>query len=270
MQKNVLVALIGMVLVSPLYAVTDCVDETYTITYDCGDGTVASGKTLPEPQTATYGESVTLARLVSADRLGNLNQLTCVTPTGKAWGGISIYADGERVATYGINTAVTFTYNFTSDIVVRPNWVGPATPDDLRAAMGSGGNGADGYEFSQTLGYTINSPSGTEIGTWRAYYDFGYVDGDALCVGYSETDFTSTGVALYIPRKQDLAYEDRHEDYYGNVCYCRAKIDGVDSPWVFRFISSWEGCDNNCEHNCVDYFIGVEWYRSTVLTGLYE
>ena len=273
MMRKVLMSLVGIMAVLPLYAVTDCVNETYTIKYDCGAGTVADGKTLPESQTVTYGETVTLERLATADRFwGSLSSLICTAPDGLAWGGIAIYVGDNRVATYGTNTAVSFVYNFTSDITVRPNWVGPATADDLRAAMGSGGNGADGYEWSQTMGYSAHSPNRETIGTWRAYYDFGYVEGDALCTTYMESDFTSTGGAIYIPRKQDLDNADRSEPYYGNVCYCRVKnVPGLDfTPWVFRFSSSWEGCDNNCEGNCADYFAGVEWYRSTVLTGLYE
>lgn len=265
------VFLFGVLMSGAAMAVADCVNETYTITYSCGAGTVNTdaGKVLPEPQTAVYGQNVTTQSMCANDRIRNLNNLTCVAPDGMAWGGYAIYVDGKKVSTHTTNGAFTFKYLFNSDIEIQPNWVGPASLEDLRVGTGSAQTG--GYNFNYVLGWTFDTVGDGVVGTWRTYYGFGYVDGDALCSSYRESDWQTEGAPVFIPNKQDLVGDDRVEDYWGYNCYCRIASENISfRPWVFRSATSSAGCDNNCESMCADYFTGFELFRSVVLTGLYE
>ena len=269
MLNKCCISLFGILLSGAAMAVTDCVNETYTITYSCGAGTVNTdaGKTLPDAQIAQYGQNVTIQALCSNDRVRSVKNLTCVAPDGMAWGGYAIYVDGKKVSSHTTNGAFTFKYLFNSDIEIQPNWVGPASLDDLRAATGAAAN--------YLLGWSYQSGGSANMGTWRVYYGFGFIEGDAMCSNYRETDWYDEGSPVFIPIKQDLVPEDeaRTEDTWGVNCYCRiTNPDTGFNPWVFRS-PDWDnsaGCDENCELMCADYISGVERFRNSVLTGLYE
>lgn len=256
MQNKILVALIGVMVATGAWAVADCAMETYNVTYSCGDGTLADGKTLPETSTATYGETVTVSAIGLKD---------CNPPSDEyKYGGQSIYVNGQQVADSGrwnwkyyqnTGTAAgfSFKYLFLSDIEIRPKWVKAMTKENTNAYLGSY---VDGY--TSELGVTWNhdqrdSNLGSETdgdvpGYWAAHYPWGWMEGEAVCTPFYENDWLSEGRPFYVPVEQDKVVEQ----IWGYNCYCRVTAP-FESKWMFRFSNGWYGCDVNCEATCADY-----------------
>lgn len=256
MQNKIIFVLIGVFVVTGAWAVADCAMETYNVTYSCGDGTLAEGKTLPEATTATYGATVTLSAI---------DRVVCNPPSDEyKYGGQSIYVNGKQVAdsgrwnwTYyqGMGSAVgfSFKYLFLTDIEVQPKWVKAVTPENTNAYLGSY---YDSYTSEQGLTW-VSDPRDKDVwsetdgdvpGYWAAYYPWGWVEGEAICTGYSEGDWKSQGRPFYVAVGQEKIIEQ----IWGLNCYCRITAP-FESKWFYRFSEGWQACDVNCEATCADY-----------------
>ena len=256
MKNNLLFALVGVLLSTGAWAVADCAMETYNVTYSCGEGTLADGKTLPETSTVKYGETVTVSAI---------DRKICNPPSDEyKYGGQSIYVNGQQVADSGrwnwvyyqdVGTApgFKFKYLFLTDIEVQPKWVKAVTPENINAYLGS-------YYASYTseLGLTwdhdprdsnLNAETDGDVpGYWAVHFPWGWLEGEATCTGYSEDDWRSVGRPFYVAIDQDKIVEQT----WGLNCWCRVTAP-FESSWFFRFSEGWQACDINCEATCADY-----------------
>lgn len=243
------VALILCLICFDAFAVADCVKETFKIKYDCGEGTLAEGATLPAEMAVAYGQTVTTSPIPIA---------TCVPPSDEyRYGGQAIYQNGKQLSVSamadqrfyqnpGTPAALTFQYLFVTDITIQPKWVKNPNADMVRAYFGSE---TRGYTSEMALSWIHDSSSVSEPGTWEIYYPWGWVSGESRCAGTIDQDWNNQNAPFYVPVQQD----NITETYWGVFCYCRM-VQPVESKWIFRFQSSSQGCDGNCEGTCADYF----------------
>lgn len=268
MKNKLLFVLVVFLFSTGAWAVSDCVMEKYNVTYSCGDGTLADGKTLPAAATATYGETVTLSA-IGVD--------LCTPPSDEyKYAGQSIYMDGVQVADSGqwnwvyyqdpsTPKGFSFEYLFVGDIEVRPKWAKIATQDNMNAYLGAPDNTycrqdsnwkSDGYSKNIGMTYTFETYDtnyGAEVaqdavGTWTAYYPWGWISGESVCSGYNEQEWMNSA-PFYVAVDQDSVKEQQ----WGIYCYCRVTAP-FESKWFWRTnAGGWSSCDINCESICGDY-----------------
>ncbi|MBE6457508.1 MAG: hypothetical protein E7011_01730 [Alphaproteobacteria bacterium] len=200
-----------------------CVKTTYNVVYSCGAGTESG--TLPADGVANYNTSFTPAALTSA----------CTPPTGYRISGWSVYIDGVEYA----YTTSSFTYSFTSDVVIQPHYLSDpsgviATPADLAANLGVGGT-------------TYTYVSGAS-GTWHAVFPYGIVNGVSKCTTVMPEN-TAYGWNSGLIATDQSAIENATAG--GQYCYCKMTEPNIAaSPWVFRYD---RGYASYCASDCASY-----------------
>ena len=211
-----------------------CVKTTYNVVYSCGAGTESG--TLPDDVVVNYNTSFTPAALTSA----------CTPPTGYRISGWSVYIDGVEHA----YTTSSFTYSFTSDVVIQPHYLSDpsvviATPADLAANLGVGGT-------------TYTYVSGAS-GTWQAVFPYGIVNGVSKCTTVKPEN-TATGYYTGWIATDQSAIENAAAG--GQYCYCKLTEPNIAaSPWVFnrdRGLAS--SCASYCALYCGSYVHDVRDY----------
>ena len=200
-----------------------CVKTTYNVVYSCGAGTESG--TLPADGVANYNTSFTPAALTSA----------CTPPTGYKISGWSVYIDGVEHA----YTTSSFTYSFTSDVVIQPHYVSDpsgviATSVDLAANLGVAGTS-----------YTkVNGASGT----WQVVFPYGIVNGVSKCTTIKPEN-TAYGYYTGLIATDQSAIENATAG--GQYCYCKLTEPNVAaSPWVFYYVY---GNASSCASDCANY-----------------
>ncbi|MBR3930343.1 MAG: hypothetical protein IKJ62_02060 [Alphaproteobacteria bacterium] len=199
-----------------------CVKTTYNVVYSCGAGTESG--TLPADAVANYNVSFTPATLTSA----------CTAPSGYKISGWSVYIDGVEHA----YTTSSFTYSFTSDVVIQPHYVSNpsgviATSADLAANLGVAGTS-----------YTkVNGASGT----WQVVFPYGIVNGVSKCTNIKPAN-TADGYYTGLIADYD-AIEGASAG--GQYCYCKMTEPYIAaSPWVVHY---GYGAASNCASYCANY-----------------
>ena len=221
-----------------------CVKTTYNVVYSCGAGTESG--TLPADVVVNYNTSFTPAALTSV----------CTPPTGYKISGWSVYIDGVEHA----YTTSSFTYSFTSDVVIQPHYLSDpsvviATPADLAANLGVGGT-------------TYTYVSGAS-GTWQAVFPYGIVNGVSKCTTVMPEN-TAKGYNSGLIADYD-AIEGASAG--GQYCYCKMTEPNIAaSPWVFdRDFRAASNCVYDCAYYCGgnvrdDYDSG-RLFRASVFAG---
>ena len=199
-----------------------CVKATYNVIYSCGDGTESG--TLPADGVANYNTSFTPADLTSA----------CTPPTGYYISGWAIYINNTQVA----YITSSFTYSFTSDVVIQPHYVSDpsgviATSADLAANLGVGGT-----SYTYVRGAS---------GTWQAVFPYGVVNGVSKCTDIKPEN-TADGYYTGLIATDQSAIENAVAG--GRYCYCKMTEPYIAaSPWV---LGADYGARLSCRSNCAD------------------
>ena len=220
-----------------------CVKTTYNVIYGCGDGTEIG--TLPADAVANYNTSFTPATLTSA----------CKAPPWYKISGWSVYIDGVEHA----YTTSSFTYSFTADSLITPNYVPNssaviATPADLAVNL--------------QVSPSSSSSKPAASGTWQAMFPYGIVNGVSKCTKISPEN-TATGDNSGLIATNQSAIENATAG--GTYCYCKMTEPYVAaSPWVFaNTYSRAEKCASSC--SCPSYlFTGGDngrRFRASVFAG---
>ena len=204
-----------------------CVKTTYNVVYSCGAGTESG--TLPADVIVNYNTSFTPAALTSA----------CTPPTGYKISGWSVYIDGVEHA----YTTSSFTYSFTSDVVIQPHYLSDpsgviATSADLAANLGVGGT-------------TYTYVSGAS-GTWQAVFPYGIVNGVSKCTTIKPEN-TAYGYYTGLIATDQSAIENATAG--GQYCYCKMTEPYIAaSPWVFYHDVGFASvCASRCAYYCGAY-----------------
>lgn len=197
-----------------------CVGETFNVTYDCGDGVAV--KTLPAATTATYGDVFTPELLDTA---------YCIPPSGMAISGIEVWSGNEYNGAFS-TSAAEFEFYYSSDIVIKPHYVGPASADDIWRLRGVAGSSSVYDKTAQT---------------WTTYFPYGYVSGVAKCTDFAQASVVD-GWSVGIIASDQATIENAADN--GRYCYCKMTEPLVAaSPWVF-FRDFGSGCASSCAHGC--------------------
>lgn len=201
------------------YAET-CVVETFNVTYDCGDGVAV--RALPSATTATYG-GVFTPELLDATY--------CTPPSGMAISGIEVWPGNEYNGAFS-TSGDKFEFYYTSDIVIKPRYVGPASADIIWRLRGVG-----------VLSYVYDK----RAQTWTTYFPYGYVSGVAKCTSVvpgNTTPGSNTGLIA--------DYDTIENASAGRYCYCKMTEPLVAaSPWVYCWdLSTADSCKSWCAYYC--------------------
>lgn len=199
-----------------------CVGETFNVTYDCGDGVAV--KTLPAATTATYGDVFTPELLDTA---------YCTPPSGMAISGIEVWSGNEYNGAFS-TSAAEFEFYYSSDIVIKPHYVGLASADNIWRLRGVAGSS---YVYDKTAQ------------TWTTYFPYGYVSGVAKCTDIAQAS-VAEGWAAGIIASDQAAIENAVDN--GFYCYCKmAEPLVAASPWVFAYVrGSASSCASACARSC--------------------
>lgn len=216
-----------------------CVGETFNVTYDCGDGVAV--KTLPAGTTATYGD-------VFAPEL--LDTAYCTPPSGMAISGIEVWSGNEYNGAFSMSAA-EFEFYYSSDIVIKPHYVGPASADDIWRLRGVAGSSFVNDKTAQT---------------WTTYFPYGYVSGVAKCTDIAQAS-VAEGWAAGIIASDQAAIENVADN--GQYCYCKMAEPLVAvSPWVFLYaVGSASNCASYCAYICGAYVRESSVFRASVFVA---
>ena len=259
MMRKIIVSVFGIfVCVSAMAEY--CVDETYTIRYSCGEGTLneAAGATLPADFTAAYGQSVTPTALTRTQTVGETAVVRCLPPADMEWGGQAILGpDGEIKSQYASNNPMTFTYLYMTDVTIVPRWVPIMTEHQIKLQPQVG-------PLWTTSAWT------RDYGTWKAVFPYGWMTGESVCSSYWDGEYYEQNVPYYIPFGQEKIQPDEADGT--SYCYCRLTDPySAKSPWVFRM--SYGGayaCDIRCANNCAEAISWWAIYRQALWDGFLE
>ena len=216
-----------------------CVGETFNVTYDCGDGVAV--RALLSATTATYG-GVFTPELLDATY--------CTPPSGMAISGIEVWPGNEYNGAFS-TSGDKFEFYYTSDIVIKPRYVGPASADiiwRLRRVNGS------------SYVYDRNAQ------TWRVNFPYGYVSGVAKCTDIGQTS-VAVGWAAGIIASDQAAIENASAG--GQYCYCKMTEPLVAaSPWVFNVDQDdASSCASLCAYFCGGYVQDYAVFRASVFSA---
>ena len=200
-----------------------CIPTTFNVTYSCNGGTLAG--TLPTAQTVEYGTSLSPTAITES---------MCTPPSGYVYGGQAIIVDGEEVAYYAKTSSSSFTFYYTTDIEIGPQWVPVATPAALTANLGQSGRS---YVYDRSAM------------TWTAGFGYGAVSGVAKCLTIKPEN-TADGFSTGLIASDQDAIESAAD--IGQYCYCKMTEPLVSgSPLVFLSdYSRASSCASYCARDC--------------------
>ena len=220
-----------------------CVKAGFNITYSCGEGTLISGKTLPETKSVDYGASF----YVDLERPCSL----CTPPNGKLCVGQGLFVDDNLVALHGYTGSVSSKYYFTSDMVVAPYYISKSDIADIDALRANLSRNSE-VRQSNVLVKGVS-------GEWEIALPMGVVRGKSKCGPETESD--ALDAIGFIPENQE-AIDNATS---GSYCYCKITEPDVNGLWVFGGYSY--PCAKNCAEQCT-YSHNAPQLMSGMLSGV--
>ena len=205
-----------------------CVRSNFTVTYSCGDGTLADGQTLPAEQTVNY-TSIFTPNTMTYDM--------CVPPAGFTQVGFSVYINNKEVF-FGKSIG-KFSYYYTDDITIAPHYEQVAKPEILaRLPLGSG---------YYNLNYSAPYGTDTTTNTWYKTFYFGTIRATTKTCDVKPENTAEK--AFFVPNTTKQKEIEEATSNSGNYCYCKLIEPYLeDSPWVYVYVnpSYYKNCLEAC------------------------
>ena len=219
-----------------------CVPLYHTIHYTCGDGTLASGKSLPADLQVEYGKTVSHR---------SFDFSICNAPAGTVFAGYNIFIGEDDTSDIYVSSLDGFTYYYTSDMTVAMRFA-PLVPDP-----------ADVWAHVLDGQITSNSSSKKDDNFTLDFY-YGQIGAEIFCSS-TQPQNEVVGFPAGGNLKQNIFGSGRY-------CYCRVTSPvSEQSPWVFaNDHGGWFGgtdCNNYCANKCSDLISSNISFRLAIFAG---